>query len=84
MELLIGKDKLDLLSKKCVLVVGIGGVGGYVCDALVRSGIGKIVIVDYDIVDITNINRQIVAFNSTVGRKKVDVMKERLLDINPD
>ena len=84
MELLIGKDNLDLLNKKCVLVVGIGGVGGYVCDALVRSGIGKIVIVDFDIVDITNINRQIVAFMSTVGRKKVDVMKERLLDINPN
>ena len=84
LELLIGKDNLDLLSKKCVLVVGIGGVGGHVCDALVRSGIGKIVIVDFDIVDITNINRQIVAFRSTIGRKKVDVMKERLLDINPD
>ena len=61
LELLIGKENLDLLRKKCVLVVGIGGVGGYVCDALVRSGVSKIVIVDYDTVDITNIGRQIIA-----------------------
>ncbi len=84
LEALIGRDNLELLSKKSVLVVGIGGVGGYVCDALVRSGIGKIVIVDYDRVDITNINRQVAAYHSTIGMKKVTVMEKRLKDINPN
>ncbi len=84
LELLIGNDNLKKLQTKTVLVVGIGGVGGYVCESLARSGIGKIIIVDYDTVDITNLNRQIIALHSTLGRKKVDVMKERLTQINPE
>lgn len=81
-EKIIGKDNLNKISKTKVLVVGIGGVGGYTVESLVRSGIEDIVIIDFDVVDITNINRQIIALNSTIGKKKVEVMKERLLDIN--
>lgn len=84
LEILIGKEKLEYLSKKSVLVLGIGGVGGYVVESLVRSGIGKIIIVDYDKIDETNINRQIIANIKTVGRKKVDVLEERIKDINPN
>lgn len=84
LESLIGFDSLEKIKQKRVLVLGIGGVGGYVAEALVRSGISKIVIVDYDIVDITNINRQIIALNSTLGKKKVDVLEQRLKDINPE
>ncbi len=83
-ELLIGEENLNKLKRANVIVFGIGGVGSYVVEALVRSGIGKLSIVDFDNVDITNINRQILALHSTVGRKKVDVMKERILDINPN
>lgn len=83
-ELLLGKDGMEKLKKSCVAVFGIGGVGSFACEALVRSGLGKIILVDYDIIDITNINRQIHATTSTVGLPKVDVMKARLLDINPD
>lgn len=78
----VGNDAVDLLSEKCVLVLGCGGVGGYVCEALVRSNIGKIIIVDFDIVDESNINRQIIALDSTIGLKKVDVLEKRLKDIN--
>ncbi len=84
LESLIGFDSLEKIKQKRVLILGIGGVGGYVAEALVRSGISKIVIVDYDIVDITNINRQIIALNSTLGKKKVDVLEQRLKDINPE
>ena len=84
LESLIGFASLEKIKQKRVLVLGIGGVGGYVAEALVRSGISKIVIVDYDIVDITNINRQIIALNSTLGKKKVDVLEQRLKDINPE
>lgn len=84
LELLIGNDNLKILQEKTVLIVGIGGVGGYVCESLARSGIGKIIIVDFDIVDITNINRQIIALHNTIGKKKIDVMKERLQQINPN
>ncbi len=83
-KLLIGEEKLNILQNSSVAVFGIGGVGSYVCESLVRSGIGKITIVDFDKVDITNLNRQIIALNSTIGMSKVDVMKNRLLDINPN
>jgi tRNA A37 threonylcarbamoyladenosine dehydratase len=80
----IGIDKFNLLRKSTVLILGIGGVGGHACDSLVRSGIGNLIIVDKSLVDLTNINRQIIALTSTVGKPKVEVMKDRLLDINPD
>ena len=78
----IGSDMLNELSKKTVLVLGCGGVGVYVCEALVRSNIGRIIIVDFDVVDESNINRQIIALESTIGQKKVDVLERRLKDIN--
>ena len=81
-EKVIGTDNLNTLKNKSVLVLGVGGVGGYVCEALARSNIGTLILVDYDIVDETNINRQIIALNSTIGRKKVDVLEERIKDIN--
>lgn len=83
-KLLIGSEKLDILRTKHVAVFGVGGVGGYVCEALARCGIGRFTIVDRDTVSESNINRQIIALTSTVGRAKVDVMKERMCDINPD
>ena len=83
-ELLIGKEKLDILRKKKVAVFGLGGVGGYACEALARSGVGELHLIDNDIVDETNINRQIIALKSTIGRDKVDVMKERIFDIGDD
>ena len=82
-EWLIGQEGIRTLMGKSVFVLGIGGVGGYVCEALARSGVGKLILVDPDVVDITNINRQIIALHSTVGKKKVEVMKERILDISP-
>ena len=82
LEKIIGKDNLDKLKDKSVLVLGCGGVGGYVVEALVRSGIGTLVLVDYDKVDITNINRQIIALDSTIGEYKVDVLEKRIKDIN--
>lgn len=83
-SLLIGEDNLNKLINSKVIVFGVGGVGSYVVESLVRSGIGNISIVDFDVVDITNINRQIIALHSTIGKKKVEVMKERILDINPN
>lgn len=83
-ELLLGKEALEKLASSRVAVFGIGGVGGYVAEALARSGIGTVDIVDNDRVCVTNINRQIYATHSTVGRYKVDVAKERMLDINPN
>jgi tRNA A37 threonylcarbamoyladenosine dehydratase len=82
-ELLIGKDALEKLKNSKVAVFGIGGVGSFVVEGLVRSGVGKFVLVDDDLVCITNINRQIHATTKTIGRPKVDVMRERVLDINP-
>lgn len=82
-EMLIGKEKLNILKKSRVAVFGIGGVGGYVAEALARSGVGTIDIIDNDDISLTNINRQIIALNSTVGIAKVDVMEKRLKDINP-
>lgn len=84
LELLIGKENIDKLSKAHILVFGVGGVGGYVVEALVRSGIGHITIVDNDEVSLTNLNRQIIATRETIGHKKVQVMRERILSINPD
>lgn len=75
---------INNLKTKKVLIVGVGGVGGYAVEALARCGIGNITIVDYDKVDISNINRQIIALHSTIGLSKVDVLKKRILDINPN
>ena len=83
-ELLIGKDNFLKLKNKTILILGIGGVGGYVLESLVRCGINHLIIVDYDTVDITNINRQIIALHSNIGRKKVECFMMRIKDINPD
>ena len=83
-ELLLGKDAMERLTNAKVAVFGIGGVGGYVCEALVRSGIGSFDLIDDDKVCLTNLNRQIIATRKTVGQYKVDVMKQRMLDINPE
>jgi tRNA A37 threonylcarbamoyladenosine dehydratase len=83
-QILIGQKAIDKLAKSRVAVFGIGGVGGYAVEALVRSGLGAIDIIDDDNVSVSNINRQIYATNSTVGRPKVEVAKERILDINPN
>ena len=83
LELLIGKESLEEIKNSKILIVGIGEVGGSVATSLVRSGVQNIVLIDFDIVDITNINRQVVAYHSTIGLKKVDVIKKILLDINP-
>lgn len=83
-QLLLGEDSMDKLKNARVAVFGVGGVGGYVCEALVRSGIGAFDLIDSDEVCLSNLNRQIIATRSSVGRYKVDVMKERMLDINPD
>ena len=82
-EMLIGKDAVEKLNKSHVAVFGIGGVGGYVVEALARSGVGEIDIIDNDTISPANINRQIYALHSTLGKLKVDVAKERILDINP-
>lgn len=83
-ELLFGREAMERLEQSRVAVFGIGGVGGYTVEALVRSGVGAIDLIDDDKVCLTNLNRQIIATRSTVGRDKVDVMKERILDINPN
>lgn len=84
LEMLIGKENLDKLKNSRVAVFGVGGVGGYAVEALVRCGIGTIDIIDNDKVAKSNLNRQIYALHSTIGKYKVDVAKERILDINPD
>lgn len=81
---LLGNENVEKLFSKHVIVFGVGGVGGYVVEALARSGIGKISIVDNDVVNESNINRQIIALHSTVGMQKVEVLKNRILDINPE
>lgn len=83
-EILLGNAAMEKLDKARVIVFGIGGVGGHVVEALVRSGVGTIDIVDNDTVSLTNLNRQIIATRSTIGKNKVDVMEERMKDINPD
>lgn len=82
-ERLLGTGPMKALRKASVAVFGIGGVGGYAAEALARAGIGTLALFDRDVVDITNINRQIIALDSTIGRLKVEVMKERILEINP-
>ncbi len=82
-EMLIGKDAIEKLNKSRVAVFGIGGVGGYIVEALARCGVGELDIIDSDTLAPSNINRQIYALHSTIGRLKVDVAKERILDINP-
>lgn len=81
---LLGLEALAKLRNAHVAVFGVGGVGGYVCEALARTGVGALTVIDADTVSLSNINRQTVALHSTVGRKKVDVMAERIRDINPD
>lgn len=83
-ELLLGEEKLNKLRDAHVLVVGVGGVGAYAAEMICRAGVGRMTIVDGDTVNITNINRQLVALHSTIGESKVDVLAKRLLDINPD
>ncbi|MCR5684181.1 MAG: tRNA threonylcarbamoyladenosine dehydratase [Lachnospiraceae bacterium] len=83
-QLLLGPDAMKALSEKKVAIFGIGGVGGYVCEALVRSGIGAFDLIDDDKVCLTNLNRQIIATQKTVGKYKTEVMRDRMLDINPD
>lgn len=83
-RMLIGDEKLKKLKESTVLIFGLGGVGGFAAEAIARSGVGHIILVDNDVVDITNINRQIIALNSTVGQYKTDVMERRIKDINPE
>jgi len=84
LELLLGADAINKLKDSTVAIFGIGGVGGYVAESLARSGVGSLVLVDNDVVSVTNINRQIIALHSTIGKYKVDVMADRIRDINPD
>ena len=83
-ELLVKKEGIERLQSSNILIVGLGGVGSFAAEFLVRSGIGNLTIVDGDTVDITNINRQLPALNSTIGKNKTDVVAERILDINPE
>ncbi len=83
-ELLIGKEAVDKLKNSKVAVFGIGGVGSYAVEGLVRAGVGKLVLVDDDCICLTNLNRQLHATRKTVGKPKVEVMKERILEINPN
>lgn len=83
-ELMLGKEAMECLAASRVAVFGIGGVGGYVCEALVRSGVGALDLVDDDRVCLTNLNRQIIATRKTVGRLKTEVMRDRILEINPN
>lgn len=83
-SLLLGEAGLERLRQSTVMIIGLGAVGGYALEAIARAGVGRLILVDFDVFDETNINRQILALSSTVGRKKIDVAKERVLDINPD
>ena len=83
-ELLLGKEAMDKLAGSRVAVFGIGGVGGYVCEALVRSGVGEFDLIDDDKVCLTNLNRQIIATRKTIGKYKAEVMRDRILEINPE
>ncbi|MFD0871169.1 Molybdopterin-synthase adenylyltransferase [Chlamydia abortus] len=83
-ELAIGPEGLDVMKRSTVAVLGVGGVGSFAVEALARTGVGRIVMIDKDVVDITNVNRQLHALLSTVGRQKTELMKERIRDINPD
>ncbi len=83
-EMLIGNEGMEKLKNAKVAVFGIGGVGSFVCEGLARGGIGNFILVDYDKIDDSNINRQLIATAKTIGRYKADLMKERILEINPD
>lgn len=83
LEILIGEEKMKMLEKKHIAVFGLGGVGGYAAEALARSGIGKLTLIDYDLIDITNLNRQLIALQSTIGKNKAEIFGERLRQINP-
>ncbi len=83
-ELILGADNLKRLRDATVAVVGLGGVGGHAAEALARSGVGRLILIDHDVVAVSNLNRQVVALESTLGRPKVDVMAERIAQINPD
>ena len=82
LELLVGKENVEKIKQQKVLIIGLGGVGGYVLESLARSGIETLIIIDNDIVDITNLNRQVITLQSNIGKNKVDVAKKRVLDIN--
>lgn len=83
-KMMINEQQFNKLKEACVLVVGCGGVGSFAVESLVRSGVHNLIIMDYDVIDITNINRQLMTKHSNVGQSKVDVLKERMLEINPD
>ena len=83
-SLLVGEDGIEKLKNSNVIIFGVGGVGSFAAEAIARAGVGNLTIVDFDEVDITNINRQLPALHSTVGKSKVEVMKDRILDINPN
>lgn len=83
-ELLLGNEKLEMLRRAHVLVVGVGGVGAYAAEMIARAGVGELTIADADVVGLSNINRQLVALHSTVGQQKCDILAARLLDINPE
>ena len=83
-ELIIGKENIEKLNKAKIAIFGLGGVGSYVLEGLVRAGIGNFVLVDKDVVDVTNLNRQIIATRKTIGKPKVEVARDRVLEINPD
>lgn len=83
LELLIGKDNLNKINNTTVLIIGLGGVGSFAIESLVRNGIGKIIMVDNDIIDITNLNRQIMSLQNNIGLPKTDVWEKRILEINP-
>ena len=84
LEKLIEENDLNILNDLSVLILGVGGVGGYVAESLARSGVGNLILVDFDTIDESNINRQIIALDSTIGLKKVDVLENRLKEINSD
>lgn len=83
-ELLLGNEKLELLKRAHVLVVGLGGVGAYAAEMIARAGVGRMTIADADVVNASNINRQLVALHSTIGRQKAEILADRLRDINPE
>lgn len=84
MENMMGAEALERLQRSCVAVFGIGGVGGYAVEALARSGVGRLVLVDRDVVSISNLNRQLIATHSSIGKPKVEAIRDRIRDINPD
>ena len=83
LELLIG-DKINDIKTKTILIIGLGGVGGYATESLIRSGIGKLILVDNDVIDITNLNRQIISNHENIDKRKVDEWEKRAKSINPD